>query len=49
MSDLRYAPGPLPTSRGGGPEEQCDCRSVNANKRHWYKANDRLGLLDRTC
>src|SRR5512139_10353 len=22
--------------------------SVNANKRHWYKANDRLGRLDRT-
>jgi threonine dehydrogenase-like Zn-dependent dehydrogenase len=21
--------------------------SVNANKRHWYKANDRLGRLDR--
>ena len=20
--------------------------SVNANKRHWYKANDRLGRLD---
>jgi glucose 1-dehydrogenase len=23
--------------------------SVNANKRHWYKANDRLGRLDRKC
>jgi hypothetical protein len=22
--------------------------SVNANKRHWYKANERLGRLDRT-
>jgi threonine dehydrogenase-like Zn-dependent dehydrogenase len=22
--------------------------SVNANRRHWYKANDRLGRLDRT-
>jgi hypothetical protein len=22
--------------------------SVNANKRHWYKANERLGRLDST-
>jgi len=35
-------PGPWRHGSGGRPEKHVIVGSVNANKRHWYKANERL-------
>jgi len=32
---------------GSGAEEQCVGGSVNATKRHWYKAGENLASADR--